>query len=256
MKRIRIQPSVLPDMFKPLPWTIRENGDVEDQDIWKGDPVALVGFQARFDVKTIDLLLEQWMDDPQRAVGMYPVFVEHTDLDEEGKTYAYQVAVQEVQVLPDAPCEVITLDYGFEGTQSYATCTTHDCVQRDAHTDAGTALREFECDKGRMWRFIVEGDPDGPPHMVDLSRLKAVVRSTQEYAVHNDDAHLRVWRWNGGGIIEELVVAHVPDTGNWVETGDRGDHNDRGPMAYPQFIVTGPDDTEYVRVTITVDGAA
>lgn len=256
MKRIRIQPSVLPTKFKPRPWTIRANGDVEDQDLWKGDPVALVGFQAQSDVKTIDLLLEQWMADPQRAVGMYPVFVEQTDPDEDGKTYAYQVAVQEVQVLADAPCEVIALPNGLEIDRYYAMCTTHDCVQGDAHTDAGAALRGFECDKGTRWRFIVESDPDGPPHMVDLSRLKEAVRSAQEYAVHNDDAHLRVWRWTGGGTTEQLVVAHVPDTGNWVETGDHGNHNDRGPMAYPQFAVTGPDGTEYVRVTITVDGAS
>lgn len=251
MKRIRIQPSVLPDLLKPLPWTIREDGDVEDQDVWKGDPVALVGFQARFDVQTIDLLVKEWMDDPQRAVGMYPVFVEHSDGD--SKTYVYQVAVEEVQVLPDAPCEVVTLLDGVEIGRYYAMCTTHDCVQGDAHTDAGAALRAFACDGGRLWRFVVENDPDGPPHMVDLSRLKEVVRSAQEHAVHNDDAHLRVWRWTGDGGAEELVVAHVPGTGAWVETGD---HHDRGPMAYPQFTVTGPDDTEYVRVTITVDGAA
>lgn len=256
MKRIRIQPSVLPDLFKPKPWTIRENGDVEDQDIWKGDPIALIGFQTRFDVQTVDLLLQDWVKDPQRAVGMYPVFVEQTDPSRDGKTYVYQVAVEQVDVLPDAPCEVITLPDGIETARFYANCTTHDCMQRDTHVDTREALREFECDKGRMWRFIVETDPDGPPHMVDLSRLKTVVRSVQEYAAHNGDAHLRVWRWTGNGIIEELVMAHVPGTGGWVEAGDRGDHHDRGPMAYPQFTVTGPDDTEYTRVTVTIDGAA
>jgi hypothetical protein len=254
VKRIRIQPSVLPDLSKPKPWIIRENGAVEDQDIWNGDPVALIGFQARVDVKTADLLRHDWMKDPQRAVGMYPVLVEQTDPDQDGKTYVYRVAVEQVEVLPDAPCEVITLPDG--DARFYAICITHDCVQRDPHADSGEALREFECDKGTMWRFIVETDPDGPPHLVDLSRLKAVVRSARGYAVHNDDAHLRVWRWTGNGTTEELIVAHVPDTGEWVETGDRGDHHDRGPMAYPQFTVTGPDDTEYTRVTITDDGAA
>lgn len=104
--RIRIQPSTLPDLSSPYPWVIHENGDVEDQPFWNGDPAALVGFQSRFDDHELTLLLSQWWADPQRAVGMYPVFVATTGPDgplEAARTYVHQVAISEVLELPDRP---------------------------------------------------------------------------------------------------------------------------------------------------------
>lgn len=47
---------------------------VEDQDHWKGDPLQLLGFQAAPDVQAIKLFDDRFVEDPQRAVGMYPVF--------------------------------------------------------------------------------------------------------------------------------------------------------------------------------------
>lgn len=94
--KIRIQPSTLPDLQSPYPYYIRENGDVDLQDVWKGDPAALIDFQDRFDVQTVDLLHQDWWRDPQRAVGKYPVFV--TD---QGDLYVQQIAVSDVTVIED-----------------------------------------------------------------------------------------------------------------------------------------------------------
>ncbi len=48
------------------------------QDFWKGNPRALLGF-ARGDVHEIALTLADFADDPQRAVGMKPVFISDDD---------------------------------------------------------------------------------------------------------------------------------------------------------------------------------
>lgn len=258
MKRILIQPSPLPDQTDLLPWIIRENGDVEQQHIWKGNPIALVGFQKRLDVKELNLPFENWWADPQQAVNMYPVFLDASNPDEDSHTYyVHRVAIEVVCEIPELlPCRLGTVPDA-HGSGFHASCLTHSCVQLNSHYgDPIVALREFECDKGGQWRFIVETDPEDPPSLVDLSRLKSIVRSAQEQAAYDTGTRLRIWRWLGDGAIEELLVAHVPGTGGWVETTDRGDHHDRGPMAYPQFTVTGPDGTEYTRVTVTVDGAA
>lgn len=60
---------------QPYPYFIEPNGDVARQDVWQGDPAALIGFQRREDVQTVDLTNEEFQADPQRAVGMFPVFV-------------------------------------------------------------------------------------------------------------------------------------------------------------------------------------
>lgn len=88
---IRIQPGSQPDLPSPIPYHILDNGDVYDQDVWRGDPAALIGFQNRPDVQHIDLLHADWWHEPQTAIGKYPVFV--TD---HGTTWALTIAVAEV----------------------------------------------------------------------------------------------------------------------------------------------------------------
>lgn len=98
-KRIEIQQSTLFDLEEPKPYIILENGGVAFQERWNGEPAALIGFQNRFDVMTIDLLFEQWWNDPQSAVGKYPVFVHDPgNTGENGKIFVHQVAIEKVTV--------------------------------------------------------------------------------------------------------------------------------------------------------------
>jgi len=79
MKVITLQQAMSPDFTRPFPFDILENGDVLQQDFWKGSPLALVGFQADLAVLHVDLFRKDWWKDPQKAVGMYPVFVDSNE---------------------------------------------------------------------------------------------------------------------------------------------------------------------------------
>lgn len=97
-RTIAIHPGLLPDKALPYPYFILPDGGVDRQDFWKGDPAALIGFQDRIDVQTVNLLTERFLDAPHLALGKYPVFV--TD----GRMWAYKVAVDQVDIHdPDAP---------------------------------------------------------------------------------------------------------------------------------------------------------
>lgn len=73
--RVTIQPAMAPDQSMPLPFHIEPDGSVADQDIWKGDPVTLLGFQRERHVQRVNLLCDAFLADPKQALGMYPVFV-------------------------------------------------------------------------------------------------------------------------------------------------------------------------------------
>jgi hypothetical protein len=90
--RVTIQPAMAPDMSVPLPFHIEPHGSVADQDFWKGDPAALVGFQQERDVKKVDLLCDAFLADPQRAVGMFPVFV-----PDDSHVYVLKLSVESVE---------------------------------------------------------------------------------------------------------------------------------------------------------------
>jgi hypothetical protein len=66
---------MLPNFSTPYPYTIAPDGTVVGQDFWHGDPYALLGFQVKLEVQTVDLPTEQFLANPQQAVGMYPVFI-------------------------------------------------------------------------------------------------------------------------------------------------------------------------------------
>jgi hypothetical protein len=84
MRVLSIQPARFTNGSLPYPFIINpdhtpdsaEGGNVLDQDFWRGDPYHLIGFQAQRDVQTVDLYAHDFFTEPQRAVGMYPVFVE------------------------------------------------------------------------------------------------------------------------------------------------------------------------------------
>jgi len=134
VKVISIQPSMTPDMHRPYPYFIVAEaesdyaGFVLRQDFWKGDPYALVGFQDRFDVQTVDLHLRDFIADPSKAVGKYPVF---TDANT-GGFYTYTVAISDVTEFDDPRAH-----------EEIATWQRRDDEQDSAgDTDSGDAAEE------------------------------------------------------------------------------------------------------------------
>lgn len=78
----------------PYPFHCDEDGAVDRQDFWRGDPLRVLGFQKRLDVQRVDL---HWADfvkgDPQRAVNMYAV-----TQDYKGGIASQTVAIAQVDV--------------------------------------------------------------------------------------------------------------------------------------------------------------
>lgn len=85
MRVITIQPSQGPNLAPydprvslPYPWHIDPQGQVTRQEFWDGEPAALIGFQRHASRRHVDLLARDWLasDDPDQAVGMWPVFID------------------------------------------------------------------------------------------------------------------------------------------------------------------------------------
>lgn len=57
------------------------DGSIGRQDVWRGEPSRLVGFAAVSGAQAVDLEFTDWVaGDPERAVGMYGVYVCSGDL--------------------------------------------------------------------------------------------------------------------------------------------------------------------------------
>jgi hypothetical protein len=77
----------------PYPFAVKENGDVDGQDFWQGDPAVVVGFQNDEEIQRVDLWWHDAVKDPQSIVGKFPVM--RTD---KGRLYTYTVKIESVQV--------------------------------------------------------------------------------------------------------------------------------------------------------------
>jgi hypothetical protein len=77
----------------PYPFAVREDGEVDGQDFWRGDPAAVLGFQNDEEVQQINVWWSDVVADPELAVGKFPVMRE-----ENGNIYTYTVAIESVQV--------------------------------------------------------------------------------------------------------------------------------------------------------------
>lgn len=82
----------------PYPFHVTEDGDVEDQEFWRGDPKAVVGFQDDVARQRVDLWWRDVVADPQRAVGKYPVMVQDKQNASGTNLYTYVIAIQSVEV--------------------------------------------------------------------------------------------------------------------------------------------------------------
>jgi hypothetical protein len=79
---------------RPFPFPIDQTGHVLDQDFWKGDPYSLLGFQATAEEQRVSLFFEDFTENPQQAVGMFPVFVKQG-----GGLYSLTLPIESVTVL-------------------------------------------------------------------------------------------------------------------------------------------------------------
>lgn len=100
--RIKLQPASFVDNMKeghemtklPYPFVADENGDIEHQDLWQGNPLKVIGFQNDLAQQQIDLWWKDAMSDPQQAVGKYLV-----TLDSQGDWGSHTTAIASVEVL-------------------------------------------------------------------------------------------------------------------------------------------------------------
>jgi hypothetical protein len=101
-KIITLQPGQVPDattkdghkLYRlPYPFQVGEDGMVGDQDFWRGDPSAVLGFQDDVDVQRVNLHWEDVVKDPQAAVGKFPVMISRG-----GGMYTYTVAIGSASV--------------------------------------------------------------------------------------------------------------------------------------------------------------
>jgi len=75
--RIKIQPEQTGSSL-PYPYFISENGDVGRQDFWRGKPLKLIGFDKTPNAHVGVLGLEDFFKEPEKAIGLYPIFL-HAD---------------------------------------------------------------------------------------------------------------------------------------------------------------------------------
>lgn len=58
----------------PYPYHVDTDGKVGRQELWRGDPEVMVGFQKAADVQVVDLLWQVAVKHPEKIPGMFPVF--------------------------------------------------------------------------------------------------------------------------------------------------------------------------------------
>lgn len=103
---IKIQPSAFTDQIRdghqmtklPYPFFVEEDGSVANQDLWRGNPAKVIGFQADLAVSQIDLWWADAVKDPARAVGMYLVTA-----DVMGSWETHMTAIETVEMLRPEP---------------------------------------------------------------------------------------------------------------------------------------------------------
>lgn len=108
---IEIQPAMNGDASMPDSYFVHPDFAIGRQDLWKGDPSTLAGFQRYPDVQRIDVFPEEFVAVPTKALGLYPVFARRNgtkfNLDNpiESIVYANGVRVirDESPVLPADP---------------------------------------------------------------------------------------------------------------------------------------------------------
>jgi hypothetical protein len=58
----------------PYPYHVGPEGVIGRQDFWKGEPARLIGFQSSADVQRCDVYFTEFWENPEVAVGKFPIF--------------------------------------------------------------------------------------------------------------------------------------------------------------------------------------
>jgi hypothetical protein len=101
MTTFKIQPEEQADHKLPYPFFADESGAIGRQDVWKGNPTQVIGFQSDLAVMEIDLLWEDAIQDPDRASGMYLVTA-----DADGNFDTHLTLIESLMVVTLAAGEV------------------------------------------------------------------------------------------------------------------------------------------------------
>lgn len=101
MTTFKIQPEEQADHKLPYPYFADESGAVGRQDVWKGNPTQVIGFQSDAGVMQIDLLWEDAIQDPDLVSGMYLVTA-----DANGDFGTHPTPVESLEVVTLAGGEV------------------------------------------------------------------------------------------------------------------------------------------------------
>jgi len=92
MRTIQLQPEEQNGGTLPYPYYIDpETFEVGRQDIWRGSPYRLLGFNDTRETGNIELEVTEWIENPESAVGMFPVFE-----NRKGGIFTYQLPVMSV----------------------------------------------------------------------------------------------------------------------------------------------------------------
>jgi hypothetical protein len=87
---IRIQPAG--ENPRPYCYYILPDGVVGRQDRWKGKPYQLAGFTSPDNPFEVELLCQDFLADPERAIGLCAVFI-----DAPGGTATLDIPIAEVE---------------------------------------------------------------------------------------------------------------------------------------------------------------
>lgn len=147
----------------------------------------------------------------------------------------------------ELPCRVFTHE-DTTTRQFTVSCRTHGCTVLVPTFMQATILRDFTCDKGAGWAFLVRYAHEDLPSLLDATRLKSRLRSDIEQAHFSGFPDVAVVRrWVDDDTLLPVVLRHVPGTGKPV------------PDAYTSVVsrvldyeVIDVDDTVYMRVTVPI----
>lgn len=133
---VTIQQEQRTDGVLPYPFHVDEFGFVGRQDFWRGDPIRLVGFVEDSDSFDVALDVEDFLVDPDAAVGMHPVLA-----DRNGDFATYSGPVVSV-------------------TEHTAQRPVPETVT--AHFNFGTADTAWTCGVGHLMGLLHSRDFEGP----------------------------------------------------------------------------------------------
>lgn len=158
---------------------------------------------------------------------------------------------------PTSEIDCDTMIEGNPGPSHYfVRCRTHNAAPTHPaiHANHTLAVRDWECDKGRHWLFLVDtGTEQHPfPRVVDLAGLKHdLIRSVEARAYGTGDGNLAAWRYQGAGKLQPLSIIGLRET----STKSFVDGDESKPLTESTVwrVVAADLSAEYLRTTVSIN---